>query len=75
MLNRAFGSTVIAGWIATLAMIVAASVAMGADVSTTALLLALGVAPAIVTVLIAGGTPSPSVTQILYAVDTKDRRA
>lgn len=74
MLNTVFRSWLIGGSVATVAVIVAVSVAMGANLSTTALLLALSVAPAIVTVLIAGGAPSPSVAEILYSVDTKDGR-
>jgi len=74
MLNTAFRSVLIAGWLATLAVVVAVSVSMGANTSTTALLLALAAAPGIVTVFLARGTPSPSVAQILYAVDTGDRR-
>ena len=48
MLNIAFRTWLIGGWIAILAVIVAVSVAMGANLSTTSLLLALGAAPAAV---------------------------
>lgn len=75
MLNTIFRSSLIAGCIATLAMIVAVSVAMDANLSTTALLLALGLAPAIVMVLMANGAPSPTVAQILHAVETKHGRS
>ena len=65
-------SLIVGGWITALAAIVAISVAMQANVSTTALLLALGVAPALVMLLMAAGAPSPTVAEILHAVETKD---
>ena len=73
MLNRAFRpSWLVGGWVAAVATIVAASIAMAANVSTTALLLAIGIVPGVVMALLAHGTPSPSVAQILYSVETKD---
>lgn len=75
MSNASFRSSSLFGaWFVALAIIVAASITMGANISTTALLLALGVAPAIVIALLAHGEPSPSVAQILYSVETKDGR-
>ena len=75
MLNVAVRSSwLIGAWVAALAIIVAASTAMGAHLSTTAILLALAIAPAIVIALLAHGEPSPSVAQILYAAETKDGR-
>ena len=41
---------------------------------TTALLLTLGITPWIVMVLLAQHAPTPSVAQILHAVETKDGR-
>ncbi len=74
MLNVAFRSPwLIGAWFAAVALIVAASMAMGANLSTTALLIALGIAPAIVVALLAHGEPAPSVAQILYSVE-KDGR-
>jgi hypothetical protein len=64
----------IAAWVATVGIIVATSMAMGASLSTTALLLVLGIAPAIVIAMLAHGQESPSVAQILYSVETKDDR-
>jgi hypothetical protein len=61
-------------WLAALAIIIAWSVAMGARLSTSALLLVIGVAPAIVMVLIGAGAPSPTVAEILHSVNTKDSR-
>ena len=76
MVNTGFRfSWRIGSWLAAVALIVAASMAMGANLSTTALLLALGIAPAIVIALLAHGTPSPSVAQILHSVESKDGRS
>ena len=75
MVNAAFSSSwLIGAWITAVAIIVAASMAMGANLSTTALLLALGIAPAIVIALLAHSEPSPSVADILHPVETKDGR-
>lgn len=76
MLNVVFKSSwlIVGPWIAALALTVAASTAMGANLSTTALLLALGIAPAIVITLLARGERSSSVAPILYAVETTERR-
>jgi hypothetical protein len=49
--------------------------AMGANLSTTALLLALGVAPGVVVVLLAQSAPSPSVANILHSVERNDDRS
>ena len=67
-------SWIIAGWIAALSIIAVVSVAMDAHHSTTALLVALGMAPGIVIALVMAGGPSPTVAQILYSVTTKDGR-
>jgi hypothetical protein len=77
MLNPTFESSwlVVEPWIAALALIVAASPAMGANLSTTALLLALGLAPAIVIARLARRERSAGVAQVLYAVETHDRRS
>jgi hypothetical protein len=61
-------------WSVTLAGLIATSVAMGATLSTSALLFVLGVAPAVVIVLIRGGAPSPTVAEILHTVNADDRR-
>jgi hypothetical protein len=42
---------------------------MGARTSTTALLLALSVAPAGIMLLIGLGAPSPTVAEVLYTVN------
>jgi hypothetical protein len=47
---------------------------MGATLSTSALLLVMGVVPAIIMMLIRAGAPSPTVAEILHPVDVKDGR-
>lgn len=66
---------VVGGWLGFVAILTAASVAMRAHVSTTALLVALGTAAAIVVGLLTGGGPPPTVAEILHAVETKDGRS
>ena len=73
-MNGAFRSSwLIGAWVVAVAALVDASVAMGANLSTTALLVALSIAPVIVMALLARSEPSPSVAQILYSVETKNR--
>ena len=74
MLSTALRSWLIAGWLATLTGIVAVSVAVGANLSTTSWLLALGLAPGIVMVLLGRGAASPTVAEILHAVDSNTGR-
>ena len=75
MLNTTFTAPRLIGvGAAAVALIVAASLTMGASLSTTALLLTLGITPWIVMVLLAQHAPTPSVAQILHAVETKDGR-
>jgi len=61
-------------WFATLAAVIASSVAMDARLSTSAMLLALGLAPAIIMRFLAAGAPSPSVAQILHSAHAEDGR-
>jgi hypothetical protein len=74
MLNRFFMRSLLAGWFAAAGIVVAWSLAVDAKVSTSLLLFALGVAPAVVSLAIESGTPPPTVAELLYAVNTKDRR-
>ena len=67
-------SRVIAGWIAAVVLIVAASIAVGARLSTAALMFILCMTPAGVIALLADGAPSPSVSHIFYALRSKDGR-
>ena len=76
MLNPASRSFWIVGaWFGAMVTIVGASIAMRANLSTTALLLGCGIAPAIFVGLLAYAEPSPTVAQILHSVDTKDGRS
>ncbi len=68
-------STWIYGWLAALAIIVVSSVGMDADRSTSAFLLALGVAPLVVIMFMRAGAPSPTVTEVLHSTTTKDGRS
>jgi hypothetical protein len=61
-------------WFAALAVTVAGSVAMDARLSTSALLLVMGVAPAAVILLMGLGAPPPTVAEVLHAVDSKRTR-
>ena len=75
MLNATLRSRwLISAWVAAVTIMAAASMAMGAELSTSAILLALGIAPAIVIALLAHPEPSPSVAQMLRSGDTNDRR-
>jgi len=73
MLNSHRHLVLLGAWTGVIAIIVAASIAMGANPSTTAFLVALGAAPAIVMAMLARHAPASSVAEILYAV-TKDGR-
>ena len=72
MLNNLSRSVMVGGWLVMMAAILAVTMTMGAKLSTTAMLLALGVAVALVPVLIVGSAPSPSVAEILRSVETKN---
>jgi hypothetical protein len=75
MLNRVSRLWLVGSiWFAALAGLIATSVAMGATLSTSALLFVLGTAPVAVMVLIRAGAPSPTVAEILHEVNVDDRR-
>jgi hypothetical protein len=75
MLNRTSPTWLLGGWLATVAVVVAVSMALGARLTTSGLLLMIGIAAAAVMVLInAGSAQKPTVAEILYSVDTNDRR-
>jgi hypothetical protein len=74
MLNRFFGRSLLAGWFAGVGILVVWSLAVDAKLSTSILLLVLGVGPAIVSLLIGSGAPPQTVAELLHAVHTKDRR-
>ena len=72
MLTGISRSWLVGGWCATVAVLVAGTVALGADTSTSVLLLVLGVTPAAIMMLV-GGATAPTVAEILHAVETKTR--
>jgi len=74
MVNTVSRPWLLGAWVATVAVVVGISLAIGANVSTTVLLLALGIAPAVVMALLSGGAASPTVAEILHGVDAKDGR-
>lgn len=73
MVNAAFRSWLIVTWLLAMTMVFGAGMAMGASLSTTAVLLALGIAPVIVVVMLAHPEPSLSVAQMLRSDQGKDR--
>ena len=76
MVNPLSRSGLVVGiWLAALALIIGGSVALGATLTTSVVLLALGVAPVCVMLLIGFGAPPPTVAELLYAVDTNDGRS
>ena len=73
MLTSISRSWLVGGWCATVAVLVAGTVALGADTSTSVILLVLGVTPAVIMMLV-GGAATPTVAEILHAVETKSGR-
>ena len=61
-------------WFATMALIIAWSVAVGASLSTSALLLIMGVVPPGIVVILGFGAPPPTVGELLRSGDAKDER-
>lgn len=75
MWNNGFTSRhLIAGWMAAAGLIVAATLALGGTFVTTTVVLVLCLTPAIIVSVLALSGPPKSVGQILYALETKDRR-
>lgn len=73
MLNAMSRTWLVGGiWFATLAGVLASSVAMDARLSTSACLLVVGVAPALVVLLL--GRQSLTVAEILHTVNEQDGR-
>jgi hypothetical protein len=66
VLPLSFASVVVA--------VVATSVAMGASLSTSALLLLLGTAPLGVALLIASTSAGPTIAEVLHVVDSREGR-
>ena len=74
MMTLVSRNALIGGWCAMVAVLLAFSVVMGASVSTSALLLALGLAGPVIIVLIGGGAPSQTVAEMIRSTDTKSDR-
>ena len=74
MLNNISQTWILGGSFAIALAIVAWSVAMGASVSTSAFLLGICMAPAIVMQFMRAGTPAPTVAEILHSTNTRDPR-
>lgn len=72
MLNNMSRASLVGGvWLAALVAILAGSVAMDARLSTSALLLVMGVAPAVVMLMIGASVPPPTVAEVLYSVHSQ----
>jgi hypothetical protein len=63
----------IVGWLLVLSALVAASVADGARISTSLLLFVLGISPIVVMGFVANNAAPPTVAEILYRAQTRDR--
>lgn len=75
MLNRQSRIWLASGvWFAAVAIIAACSVAVGASVSSSALLFVLCVAPVGVALFIGFGAPPPTVAEVLYALNTENEK-
>jgi hypothetical protein len=75
MLNGISRTWLLGGWVTVLALLVTVSTALAARLSTTMLLVAVGVAPAIVVAFLKRGAASPTIAEILHVVDAKDSRS
>ena len=72
MLNKISSAGIVGVlWVVTVAAGVAGSVAMRANLSTSALLLGLGLAPVVVALRMRSGSPPPTVAELLYAVNNE----
>ena len=76
MMNIAIPKWLLGAWFAAVAALVASSVHLDARLSTTVLLLVLGMAPGVIMCLIQAGAAPPTVAEILYAAaNPKDNRS
>jgi hypothetical protein len=72
MLNNSSRMMLISGsWLGVVAVIVAISVALGARLSTSALLVVICAVPVGVALVIGFGPPPPTVAELLYSADSK----
>ena len=72
MVNTTLRSRLAAAWAAAVVIIAAFSVAMNASVSTTTLVVAIGLSPAIIAIVLSNGAAAPTVAEILHSVHTKE---
>ena len=63
----------VVGWLLVLSGVLAASVAIGAKISTSMFLFVLGFSPLVVMRFVANNAAPPTVAEILYRVQTRDR--
>jgi hypothetical protein len=63
----------VVGWLLVLSALVAASVADGARISTSLLLFVLGISPMVVMGFVANNAAPPTVAEILFRAQTRDR--
>lgn len=74
MSNNVSRMWLLGGWLATVAVIVAWSIAAGASLSTSALVLVICVAPVVVMAMVGSGGSSPTVAEVLHAVNAEEDR-
>ena len=75
MLNNLIPKWLLGAWFSAVAALVASSITLNARVSTTILLLVVGVAPAVVMCVLQASAAPPTVAEILYAAtNAKDSR-
>jgi len=66
---------IIGAWFVAIATIVVASMALRANLSTTALLFGCAIAPGVIVGFLAHAEPPPTAAEILHSVDTKAGRS
>ena len=71
MLNKNSQMWLLGGWLVAVVALVAWSVAIDARLSTSALLLVVGIAPAAAMLILQRSEPTQTVAEILYAVNSK----
>jgi hypothetical protein len=74
MPKRFLGTRLLMLWFLAVAAVVVWSVAADAKLATSALLLFIGAAPAVVTLMLGLSGPAPTVAEILHAVHSEGRR-
>jgi hypothetical protein len=75
MLKGLSASWLFAGWSAAVVGLVAASVAMEMTLSTSALLVMIGLVPVLIVLLLQGNAPSLTVAAMLHTEDANNSRS